>query len=240
MKLVIHIDGGARGNPGPAGVGVVIHDDRGRPLLEAGYFLGTTTNNQAEYTALIRGLDESLARGGREIVVHSDSELLVRQINGDYRVKNAGLAKLFNEVRSRLDRFERWTVRHVRREANQRADELANRAMDAATDVIEIAAGCADPPADAAATAADAPTVDRKFAVRCSRPPHASACRANIRRGAAFAITDIVPAGLCLPAAAAILEAILSAGQHAADPPRTVTCPKPGCGATFELRWSDQ
>jgi ribonuclease HI len=138
MKLVIHIDGGARGNPGMAGAGVTFANDRGESLLEAGYYLGHTTNNVAEYTALLKALEAALALGADDVLIHCDSELLVRQINGEYRVRNETLKTLFDQASVMLRRIRQWKVRHVRREGNARADELANLAMDQQEDVVEI------------------------------------------------------------------------------------------------------
>ena len=136
MSLVIHIDGGARGNPGPAGAGVVIRTEDGRPIHEAGYFLGTQTNNAAEYLALIRALQRVSRYDPQPIAICSDSELLVRQLTGQYRVKNPGLQQLFHEVQVLLLRVSCWTMKHVRREHNRRADELANLAMDRMADIV--------------------------------------------------------------------------------------------------------
>ena len=138
MKVTMHIDGGARGNPGNAGAGIVLRDADGGPLLEAGYYLGHQTNNVAEYTALLKGLEAAKRAGATVLSIFSDSELLVRQINGEYRVRNPALKDLFDDAFSRLRSFEKWEVRHVRREQNARADELANLAMDAGADVVEI------------------------------------------------------------------------------------------------------
>ncbi len=138
MKLIIHIDGGARGNPGIAGAGIVLRGAGDRPLVEAGYYLGHQTNNVAEYTALLKALEAAKRAGASQLVIHSDSELLVRQINGEYRVRNPALKDLFDDAFARLLGFEKWEVRHVRREQNTRADELANLAMDACDNVVEI------------------------------------------------------------------------------------------------------
>jgi ribonuclease HI len=138
MKVTIHIDGGARGNPGVAGAGIVLHCDGDQLLVEAGYYLGHQTNNVAEYTALLRALEAAKRAGATQLLIYSDSELLVRQINGEYRVRNAALKDLFDDAFGRLRGFEKWEVRHVRREQNSRADELANLAMDACADVVEI------------------------------------------------------------------------------------------------------
>jgi len=131
MNVIINIDGGSRGNPGPAGAGVVIRAaDDGTVLQQAGVFLGTATNNVAEYRGLIEGLRRAETLGAKQIEVLSDSELLVRQMNGQYRVKNAGLKPLFEKANSLAGRFDRFSIRHVRREQNTLADEMANKAMN--------------------------------------------------------------------------------------------------------------
>ena len=137
MDVIMHIDGGARGNPGPAGVGVVVQTaDNGTYLFRKGFFLGTATNNVAEYTGLLRGLDllATLELNGKVTVV-SDSELMVKQINGEYRVKAGNLKPLYQQATAKLRGLPSWEMTHTRRENNKLADELANRAMDAAADV---------------------------------------------------------------------------------------------------------
>lgn len=127
---VLRTDGGARGNPGPAGAGFVIEVDGGR-VCGAGRYLGETTNNVAEYEALIWGLENVRALGIQELTVLADSELVVKQINGAYRVKNANLKPLFVRAMELLRGLRKFEVRHVRREDNIAADEMANAAMDA-------------------------------------------------------------------------------------------------------------
>jgi len=136
MKLTIHIDGGARGNPGPAGAGVSIVDEDGQTVFEGGFFLGHMTNNLAEYNGLLRSLEVAGRTEATCLHIYSDSELLVRQINGDYRVKSPSLRDIFDKASARLRRFSDWRVSHVRREGNTRADALANAAMDAGEDVV--------------------------------------------------------------------------------------------------------
>lgn len=133
----IHIDGGSRGNPGPASAGVVLRwRDEPEPFHEAGYFLGQKTNNFAEYQALLQALDIALGQQVDRIHIYSDSQLLVRQIIGQYRVKSENIRPLYAQAVEKLAKFEDWSIDHVRRELNQRADQLANRAMDARDDVI--------------------------------------------------------------------------------------------------------
>lgn len=126
---IIYTDGGSRGNPGPAGIGAVITKD-GQPVASISEFLGTTTNNVAEYTALIRSLEKSLECGIQKVEVRTDSELMVKQMNGEYRVKNEGLKPLFLKAQTLKNRFASFVIVHVRREQNKEADRLANLAMD--------------------------------------------------------------------------------------------------------------
>ncbi len=131
MNILLHIDGGSRGNPGPAGAGVVLSAaDDGTVLQQAGVFLGPATNNVAEYRGLIEGLRRAAALGARGVEVRSDSELLVCQMTGRYRVKNAGLQPLFEQARALAEQFDTFTIRHIPREQNVQADAMANRAMN--------------------------------------------------------------------------------------------------------------
>lgn len=143
--LTIHTDGAARGNPGPAAYAYVIARDGASPIEECGC-LGTMTNNQAEYTALVRALEHAARLGhGHALLIHSDSELMVKQMRGEYRVKNEDLRDLYQQA-SRLSRqFASVTYRHVRREQNRRADELCNEALDGKRGESR---STADPPAD--------------------------------------------------------------------------------------------
>ena len=131
MKLVVHVDGGARGNPGPAAAGVVVSTPEGDVLDEAAEAIGEATNNVAEYRALLLGLQRARALGATEVEVVNDSELVARQVRGEYKVKHAGLRPLHAEALAALQGFERWSIRPVRRERNARADELVNEALDA-------------------------------------------------------------------------------------------------------------
>lgn len=138
LRLTVHIDGGARGNPGPAAAGVVVRcGDDGVSLREAGYFLGRATNNQAEYSALIHALEAAAELEADEVDVFSDSELLVRQMSGQYRVRNAALRPLFERARQLAGRFGRFALRHIPREQNTEADRLVNQAINLQGDVLE-------------------------------------------------------------------------------------------------------
>jgi len=130
--LVLYTDGGSRGNPGLAGYGAVLAESSGRVLREVSDYIGRATNNEAEYFALIAGLRLAIEHGAANLVIHSDSQLMIRQINGQYKVKSAKLKPLFAQVRALLSKIPAWRAQHVPREANARADELANEAMDRA------------------------------------------------------------------------------------------------------------
>ncbi|MGH2726611.1 MAG: ribonuclease HI family protein [Actinomycetota bacterium] len=131
MKVVAFCDGGARGNPGPAGIGVTIRSPRGKVLGEISEAIGHATNNVAEYTAVLRALGRARELGATEVEIVTDSKLLVEQLNGRYRVKNPTLRRLNEEVRAAAKSFGSVSYRHVRRERNKRADALVNLAVDA-------------------------------------------------------------------------------------------------------------
>ncbi len=130
MKAIIYSDGGARGNPGPAGIGAVIYDDSKKEIATVSKFIGRATNNQAEYLALIEALKKAKELNIVDLQVYLDSELIVKQINREYKVKNKDLAPLFLQVHNLSMSFGKISFSHVRREENKRADELANLAMD--------------------------------------------------------------------------------------------------------------
>jgi ribonuclease HI len=130
--VTVHVDGGARGNPGPAAVAAVATDRDGAPLGERSTYIGETTNNVAEYRALLLGLELARELGARSVDVINDSELIARQVGGQYKVKNAGLRPLYLEALGSLRAFDHWSVRNVPRAQNARADELVNEALDQA------------------------------------------------------------------------------------------------------------
>jgi ribonuclease HI len=133
MAIVAFIDGGARGNPGPAGYGVRIEDEQGTLVEEFNGYLGSATNNVAEYNGLIAALKYAQQHGHRHVHIKSDSELLVKQMRGEYRVKNPGLQPLYQQARTLAIGLDRIVFEHVRREQNKDADRLANLAMDEGT-----------------------------------------------------------------------------------------------------------
>jgi ribonuclease HI len=130
QSVIAHTDGACRGNPGRSGAGVLITTEDGREIARISRYLGRMTNNMAEYTALLLALKEAKHAGADSITVKSDSELLVRQINGQYKVKNETLRIMHQSAMDLLRGFKRWKVMHVRREQNQEADLLANQALD--------------------------------------------------------------------------------------------------------------
>jgi len=131
QRVVVHVDGGARGNPGPAAVGAVASHPDGGALAERNLYIGEATNNVAEYRAVLLGLELARELGASEVEVVNDSELIAKQIGGQYKVKHAGLKPLHLEAMRALGEFDSWRVRSVRREGNERADELVNEALDA-------------------------------------------------------------------------------------------------------------
>lgn len=260
MGLVIHVDGGSRGNPGPAGAGVVIRTESGERVHEGGYFLGSQTNNAAEYHALIRALQRAAELGATALAIRSDSELLVRQITGEYRVKSATLQPLFEQAQMLLLRVPLWNLQHVRREQNTRADQLANQAMDEGHDVIVFDADDAAP-TPARESAGDGPSpparvVDpdgapsesgprqleaaRPVRVSLARTPSARECPAGAWSADAFTVRETLPTGLCVYAAHALVPTILAVQntdpeEFAAVPTLTVRCMRPGCTAVFHV-----
>ncbi|MGD8451574.1 MAG: ribonuclease HI family protein [Phycisphaerae bacterium] len=258
MGLIIHVDGGSRGNPGPAGAGVRIAAADGTLIFEGAYYLGRQTNNAAEYHAVIRALTRAQQCGDPQLTVFSDSELLVRQITGEYEVKSPNLIQLYRQVQLLLLRVPNWSFRHVRREENTRADELANLAMDRKRDsVVYDAAGESgngsssdaeasvdddDVPAPASEDVSDNDIIgpeERAVSITVARSPKAGACPAGLGKGE-FVVQATLPAGMCVHAAHALLPTVLAilntdAEEFAAVPTMTVRCGRPGCGATFQV-----
>jgi ribonuclease HI len=158
----IHTDGAARGNPGPAAFAYVIERPGEPPIEEMGH-LGKTTNNIAEYTALVRALEHAHKLGGKRVVLHSDSELMVNQMNGVYKVKNPGIRPLYDEAKELTRKFDSVKIRHVYREQNSRADALCNEALDNPHRCRATATSAVAAPV-AAASASSAPARSRPSA----------------------------------------------------------------------------
>jgi len=131
MKARLNVDGGARGNPGPAAAGAVLKELETDALKTASKVLGEATNNVAEYQGLILGLDLAVSNGVKELDIFADSELMVKQVRGEYRVKNQDLRKLHAAVKERLENFQSWSINAVPRAQNAEADALVNQALDA-------------------------------------------------------------------------------------------------------------
>ncbi|MHC4060699.1 MAG: phosphoribosylglycinamide formyltransferase [Planctomycetota bacterium] len=136
-RIIVYADGGSRGNPGPAAAGFILVDPAGAELCAKAFFLGSTTNNVAEYTAVNKALEAAKQRGAKRLTVFSDSELLVRQVNGEYRVKSERMRPLFRQTIDLLDEFEEWKVQYIPRDKNTDADRLVNRALDLEKDIEE-------------------------------------------------------------------------------------------------------
>ena len=129
-KLVVHVDGGARGNPGPAAIGIVVSDPSGEVVTTFSDTIGETTNNVAEYRALLRGLELAAAHGAAEVRVINDSELVARQLTGVYKVKHAAMQELHRQAVALLQGFDSWSIESVPRAQNAEADSLVNQALD--------------------------------------------------------------------------------------------------------------
>ena len=145
--LVAHIDGGARGNPGPSGFGVVIEDEMGRPVAKWAEYLGAQTNNYAEYSGLLAALRYAIKHGFKALKVFSDSELMVKQINGQYKVNHPVLKELHGRATKMIDDLDFFELNHVLREKNRDADRLANLAMDRGMKGQEVTADPTSSPA---------------------------------------------------------------------------------------------
>jgi ribonuclease HI len=131
LKLTVHVDGGSRGNPGPAAIAAVLSDADGEIVDSAGEVIGRATNNVAEYRALIFGIERARALGATELDLVGDSELIVKQVRGEYKVKDPNMKPLHASVKQALAGFDDWSIRHVKRHLNAEADRLVNEALDA-------------------------------------------------------------------------------------------------------------
>jgi ribonuclease HI len=262
MALEIYTDGGARGNPGPAAAGVVIRDDQGRSILEAGYFLGEATNNVAEYTAMILALEAACKFGAGQVFLFADSELVVKQLTGEYKVRDARLTQLFERVQRLLIKFDSWQIRHIARSQNRRADALVNKTLDAGKDIVEIQLGDAKPQERPAPVAAGEDGVG--VAVEPAAPaaggtevsgltpivaqviagPRGHACKAGTYRGQQFVFGETAPANICIYALKAVLDTVLAmryaAGEQEAAEAVQVRCGRSDCGAVFQIRMAGE
>ncbi len=258
MGWTAFIDGGSRGNPGPAAAGVRILDPSGKVAFEGGFFLGKATNNHAEYRGLLAALDLLDRANAGEASIVSDSELLVRQINGQYKVKSPELRPLYEQALKQLRKLDGWLVRHVLRHENTDADRMANKAMDARGDVVAIdrlnlmqrddgSPAESAPPLSQGATGRQATfeTLEKpapaagSIELRVIRGPAAGGCPAGMRKEQSFLFGATVPAGVCVNACASAIEAVrgmIEVGGDAGTAALTVSCDHPGCQAVFEVR----
>jgi len=129
-KIYLYVDGAARGNPGPAGIGVVLLGSDKKRIKDFYKYIGEATNNIAEYNALVYGLQEAIILGVKEIIINLDSELVAKQLKGEYRVKNTGIKPLFEQAVHLMSGFEKIEINHINREENKDADKLANKAIN--------------------------------------------------------------------------------------------------------------
>ena len=153
--ITLEFDGGSRGNPGPAGIGIVLRAADSTPLLTLGRFIGRATNNVAEYTALVTALQKARELGARRIRICGDSELVIKQMRGEYRVKHPDLQPLHREAQSLASQFEHVVIDHNFREKNALADRLANLAMDRKAEVTDATESSVDAPASSESKAGD-------------------------------------------------------------------------------------
>lgn len=128
-KLMIYVDGGSHGNPGPSGIGVIVCDTKGRTVSNISKYIGNTTNNVAEYTALIYGLQEALILRADEVIINTDAELLAKQLSKEYKIKDKDLKLLYEQVLHLLGGFKKYEIKHIDRSKNKGADKLANKAV---------------------------------------------------------------------------------------------------------------
>jgi len=151
--LTLQFDGGSRGNPGPAGIGIVVRAADGTPLITLGRFIGRATNNVAEYRALITAMEEAQKLGAKKIIIRGDSELIIKQMRGEYKVKHPDMRELYDEAQHLLHQFDEAKIEHNLRDKNELADTLCNLAMDRRADVTEIDESPVDVPAPKATVA---------------------------------------------------------------------------------------
>ena len=162
--LTLQFDGGSRGNPGPAGIGVVVLAEDGTPLITLGRYIGRATNNVAEYRALITAMEKAKELGAKKIIIRGDSELVIKQMRGEYRVKHPDMRVLYDQAQDLLREFDGVKIEHNLRNKNELADELANLAMDRRADVTEVSGAARSPLEEPAAVA---PKIGDQF--NCSR-----------------------------------------------------------------------
>lgn len=249
MNLIVNVDGASRGNPGPASAGIVIRDAQaGKVVHEGGYLLGQSTNNVAEYNGLLKSLEVLTAlprQPGTVIHIHSDSQLMVRQITGEYRVKSADLQPLVARAQMMLRKLGPWKIFHVPREENRRADELANMALDAGRDVIvtsgdgslaspvtERTKPAATKGASAASSASTSPVAGSLFTARLTASP-GTACPARCPAKTPFPFGPKTPENFCIYAAQAVFDEDPTLWNISKTTQAQTQCPR--CGVGIEI-----
>ena len=208
MNLMIHTDGGSRANPGPSAAAVIIRDaDTNKTLHEAAYFLGRATNNVAEYEGLIRALKIARQLGAKRVQIFADSELMVRQTTGQYRVKSAELKPLAQQAQSLLLKIDTWRIEHIPREQNREADQLVNRALDAGHDIqgSDSEQGGQTSASAGRKTKRTMPKNQTGWTVKFLKAPP-KACPARCPKGSVFRFGPDTPAGFCIHAAQAVFD----------------------------------
>lgn len=221
MHLIIHTDGGSRGNPGPAAAGVVITDaDSSKSVFEAGFHLGHATNNVAEYQGLIKALQQATEIGANRVDVFSDSELMVKQITGEYRVKSPDLIPLCEEAQMLFLRIDAWSIKHIKRDKNKRADELANVALDLGRDVTGDEKGTSP-----AKSPPSAPSSSPGFTARLNKKPGKN-CPARCPSNTPFQFGPGTPANFCIYAAQAVFDASPTMWDEINTDTGQVHCPR--------------
>lgn len=224
-KIDLYVDGGARGNPGPAAGAYVILNSDENIISSEGFFLGKTTNNVAEYSALLRGLAAVQDLKIKEINIFSDSELVVKQIIGKYRVKNSDLKEIYLQVQQALLSFDRWQIRHIPREMNKQADSLVNEVLD---DKLN---------APKQVNQSTEPASSTKVMLEVLNPPSEGTCASEMKRGMCFVFSEVVPPGLCICAANSVLPSVIAIRRSPSDYEDTlqIRCERPECGAIFKI-----
>jgi uncharacterized repeat protein (TIGR04076 family) len=254
-RIELYVDGGSRGNPGLAASAYVIKSSTGQIVASKGFHLGVATNNVAEYTALLRGLDAVARLDVCEVDIFSDSELMVKQIIGEYKVRSEDLMKLFEQVQRKLLSFNRWQIKHIRREFNKDADCLVNETLDFGEDVDESDEGSTpevvEKPAERPIRKSRAKSSPVKVAetrfdenlkvkevkilaeiVDVSGEP---VCKNPMQVGQCFVFSQCVPAGLCVHAAMSLLPIVLAMQNDPSASSQEVRCSRRGCGVRFKL-----
>ncbi len=239
----LYVDGGARGNPGPAACGYILKEPEGKIIESEGIFLGETTNNIAEYTGLLKGLQCARKHNIKALHIFSDSELMVKQIIGEYKVKSSNLQPLYHQIQRLLLSFDRWQIRHIPRELNKEADALVNRVLDnKARAETEEHAQSSESVLSLQSQSAEinenkSEHLSSKILVEVIKAPSQGICQADIKEGMCFVFSSVIPAGLCVHAAQSILPTVLAMQRDLShdSPAIQIRCSNTQCGAIFKL-----